>query len=679
MRAYDLQDERAIQVGRLVDDWTKSGLLSAEQRDTIAPDLRVELRRTNLFLRLTLFNFSMLIIQSALGLVAVTIDIRSEAAIGAVATTAAIACYLLAVFLVDRYRLYRFGVEEAAAVAAVGFMGVGGAFGWSGIFPGSGDWAEVAGLFAGAAAAVVVFLRFGYLYAALAAMVCVAWLPFQIGDSEPVQRIVAASLLAGVAAGAWRQRDEHGDDYPGDTYRFIEAAAWLGIYAVLNLQVSTWFTSLNSSSWFYWVTYAGIWIVPLVGLSIAIRDRQRPLLDVSLLMVLATLMSNKAYLGVERYAWDPVVFGLLLMGTAIGVRRWLASGANGDRHGFTPSRVLISDKSKVGVIGFASVAHPGAPAAQVESAPAEPIGGREAFNQHAAESPLAGQGSLDLDPGQEPDGPPRRALNEPEPAGSAPGGRGDRHVGSSRAHRLDERRERAAYDLAPVLGVERLGERGRAFEVAEEHRDLPALALGRAPRQREGTVGAELRIRGDGERAPRAVHRALGLPSDARGKPSRSERPSEPHEEGPPQQRARASPGRAPRAGPRPDRRSLVRPPPGAPGVLAPPDLEPRARQDVQPGSVIARRDEERGLRRSPDSRPRAPGVARDAEQPQPNGVEGGRRDARRGEARRRARPFHPAPGAPAVVGDQQAVRAAAEDARPTVARNDGERHGALR
>ena len=58
------------------------------------------------------------------------------------------------------------------------------------------------------------------------------------------------------------------------------------------------------------------------------------LLDASILMLLGTLMSNKPYLGSARYPWDPIVFGLLLMGVAIAIKRWLASGANGIRHGF---------------------------------------------------------------------------------------------------------------------------------------------------------------------------------------------------------------------------------------------------------------------------------------------------------------------------------------------------------
>jgi hypothetical protein len=99
------------------------------------------------------------------------------------------------------------------------------------------------------------------------------------------------------------------------------------------------------------------------------------LLDASILMLLGTLISNKAYLGSARYPWDPIVFGLLLMGAAIAIKRWLASGANGDRDGFTAARLLASDQARVGTFSIASLAHPAAAGPQPASAPADPIGG----------------------------------------------------------------------------------------------------------------------------------------------------------------------------------------------------------------------------------------------------------------------------------------------------------------
>jgi hypothetical protein len=372
MSAYKLDDERAIRTGRLAHDWMKSGLLTPAQYERIKPELQVDLRRTNLFLRLVLFVFAMLILQSGFGLVAIFVDIRRETPTAILCAVAAVASFWLAGYLVQRYRLYRFGIEEAAAVAAILLMGASAAAGWSGAMGGSFDVAIAAGLVGAAAVAVAVFIRFGYLYAALAAIACITALPFLFGDSEIIHRLAAIAILSVVAAVAWVKRDEYGADHPGDTTEWIEAAAWVGIYCLINLQI---FTKIDRGSWFYWATYAGIWIVPPLGLWLSIRGRHRLLLDVSVLILLATLMSNKAYLGSARYPWDPIVFGLLLMGGAIAIKRWLAGGENGARAGFTAARILASDRSKIGVVGtVASLAHPGTPEPQPAAA-ADPIGG----------------------------------------------------------------------------------------------------------------------------------------------------------------------------------------------------------------------------------------------------------------------------------------------------------------
>ena len=41
MSLYSQDDERAIRVQRLVNDWTKSGLLIPQQKDRILPELQV--------------------------------------------------------------------------------------------------------------------------------------------------------------------------------------------------------------------------------------------------------------------------------------------------------------------------------------------------------------------------------------------------------------------------------------------------------------------------------------------------------------------------------------------------------------------------------------------------------------------------------------------------------------
>lgn len=365
MNAYDPDDEQDIRVGRLVEDWTRSGLLTTEQREVLMPQVHVDLRRTNVFLRITLFLFGGMILQAGLGLVAIFIGAFLNQAVAAVlCLLAGGGCFWLASQLVSRYNLYRFGVEEAVALGAVGLAAAGAAI----LIADQGNWPIIVGLAVAAAVLALLYYRFGYVYAAVLAMAAAAALPFQFGGSEFIQRVTAVTVLAAIAAAFRFKRDEYGDDYPGDDFAVIEAAAWLGIYLLVNLLASTGFTHIGRGATLYWVTYAGIWMLPAAGLWVALRGRERPLLMVSIVMALATLLSNKEYLGSPRYEWDPIMFGLLLMGVAIAVRRWLASGEGGVRHGYTAFRLLASDKGKLGALAMVSATQAQVPV--TESAPA---------------------------------------------------------------------------------------------------------------------------------------------------------------------------------------------------------------------------------------------------------------------------------------------------------------------
>ena len=151
-------------------------------------------------------------------------------------------------------------------------------------------------------------------------MVAAAALPFQFGDLR--SRCSAwspCSCLAAIAAAVRMARAEHGDDYPGDALTVIEAAAWLGIYLLVNLVVSSGILHPGSrldlplDHLCRHLDAAGRRVVD--G---AARARAAAAAGSSLAMALGTLLSNKEYLGSPRYEWDPIVFGVLLMGIAIG-------------------------------------------------------------------------------------------------------------------------------------------------------------------------------------------------------------------------------------------------------------------------------------------------------------------------------------------------------------------------
>ena len=371
MMIYPQDDERAIRQQRMVEDWTKSGLLQPEQRDRMIPELQVDLRRTNRFLRITLFIFGYLIVNSVVGLFAVFLDLRNEAGT-VLAFVAAAGFFALAQWMVSRYRLYRFGIEEAAAIAGASFLTVGAA-----LFMHSNP-SSLQAFLAAAGGAFILFSRFGYVYAGVAAVVFAAVIPFnfEFVASDTARRLMAGVILLLIFGLARERRKDHDWEFPGDSYGVLETTAWIGLYLMANLKLSPWLSSPDDVPQFYWATYVAIWVLPPIGLFLAVRDRHRWMLDASIVMAIVTMMSNKPYLGAEQKPWDPILFGVLMIAIALGVKRWLASGADGSRRGLIAERLLASERERLGVVGSAAALAPGAPTPHSHPAPEIGGGGR---------------------------------------------------------------------------------------------------------------------------------------------------------------------------------------------------------------------------------------------------------------------------------------------------------------
>jgi hypothetical protein len=374
MRKYDDKDERAIRSERLVREWTRSALLDKTQHDRMVQDLKTGLRRTNLFLRMILFGFGILIIAASVLLAGRILGIGNELARGILCSLSAAACFALAELAIDRFRLYRFGIEEAAAAGGVTLAALAAGFITSSVHSlGTGLPALLAFVVA-SIAAFAVYRRFGYIYAAIASMICLAAAPFQLDVPETAQRLVSAGLLFGVFLVARFRRRECCAEFPGDEYGTIRAAAWAGIYAFLNLRLLP--LTPEVPSLFYSFTYAIVWLLPAIGLYFALAEKDRPFLDVSLVLALLTLITNKPYLGLARQTYDPIILGTLLIVAALILRRWLTAG---DRNGFTAIRLLSSDKRQLSILGTASAAFDTAeqiPADRSSTDTLQPGGGR---------------------------------------------------------------------------------------------------------------------------------------------------------------------------------------------------------------------------------------------------------------------------------------------------------------
>jgi hypothetical protein len=361
MRLYSQFEEQRVRAQILVREWASAKLLEPSQRGRLESELRVDLKRTNGFLRAGLALFTLLIVAALFVLCTEGLHLSGRLESATIAVVLALLCIGLAELLAGRFRFYRFGVEEALAVAAVFLLGfAAAALAAENNYDLFRTASRLTGLAVCTAGGVWLYCRFGFVYAAIGSMACAAAIPFQLELQQTTMRAVAAAILTLVFLVVRSKRLQHGDDYPGDEYGQLQAAALAGIYIVLNLQLTPDVfdrgVGIRSGS-FYWLTYVITWVLPIVGLRLGIRDRDRMLLDISLVAALVTLLTNKPYLGSPRHEWDPMLLGVLLAAVAIGVRRWLASGPSNQRGGFTPARHAGKDSAVLTALRAASGAY----------------------------------------------------------------------------------------------------------------------------------------------------------------------------------------------------------------------------------------------------------------------------------------------------------------------------------
>jgi hypothetical protein len=360
MRRYARSDELRVRLQRFVREWTRSSLLSAEQRRRLEPDLEVDLRRTHLMLRLGLALFTLIAAGAAVALTFVTLDFRDDGVIAVICLLLGAGAFAAADTLVARYRLYRFGVEEALAAVSVILFGAGAFVAVNSAIGSSHDVvATTAALMTCAAVSGAAYVRFGFRYAAVAATMFTAFVPLALdASSGPARRLLSAAVFA-IAYLVARRVSHQADEIAEDDASMVAACAILGAYLVLNLHsgidvLGLW--RLPLEPWFKWTTYALIWLMPGLAIWRGIVDRDRLVIRAGAATALVTLITNKPYLGWPRQTWDPMLLGVFLAVVALVLRRWLASGPDGERNGFTPVRILHTDAESLQVASLASAA-----------------------------------------------------------------------------------------------------------------------------------------------------------------------------------------------------------------------------------------------------------------------------------------------------------------------------------
>jgi hypothetical protein len=354
MRAYSASSEETLRARDLLNDWAGEGFLTAEQRQHMEQDTAGDLRRTNIFLRIVLFLFTLVVVGAAVGLFFTIFLPRSasETTIGSFLVAFAVVSYAAAEIAVSQFRFYRHGIEEALAACSVGFLcaGIFFAFVNSAMLSSHQRGTEFLVPAVGAIASLWIWHRFGFAYASLAAMIFGCWLPVYWTPSHAAQHVLVAVLysLGLIAVVAFRPR--YRLTYLNTTYAIAEGLLWFGIYLAINLQLSSvsvargWLgdlwpgssglggvgagasTSTEFSKPFYWATWVLIWCLPPIVMARGLRLKDRFVIAAGAVAACLTLVTNKPYLGWERHTWDAMLFGAVLIAVALLLRRWLARG-----------------------------------------------------------------------------------------------------------------------------------------------------------------------------------------------------------------------------------------------------------------------------------------------------------------------------------------------------------------
>ena len=352
MSRYSETDERHVRAQAEIRGWKGAGLIDASQAETLLAGYRVELRRTNVFLRVALALFTALVVAAVVFFVLELLNSHDATGVTVVTGVASVACLVVAEALVGTFRLYRFGVEEMLAACSVILLSISVSEFWT-----SGESSVIAALVTSSAGGFALYRRFGFVWAALAGMCCAAAIPFQFARMPlSGERALSAAILGLIFLVVRPKRTRDGEEWPGDEYGVLQAAAFGGVYLVLNLHlVPDMIRAMGdrAGGWFYWCTWIMTWLLPSVGLFLGVRDKDRPLLIVSVAMAIGTLVSNKPYLGWTRYTWDPMLLGVLLIAVAVALRRWLSSGPEGARYGFTAARIFRDKDSALTLLSAA--------------------------------------------------------------------------------------------------------------------------------------------------------------------------------------------------------------------------------------------------------------------------------------------------------------------------------------
>jgi len=347
MRADAARADRNAAVRNAARSWHKTGVIDETTLAAIeksVPDDRV---RVGPVFRVLLFLFTCLAANAAFWFLWLLFFDNTGRQESKIAVAAIVFGVLLAVFTeiqIGRFKRSQGGTEAATSFVALGYL-LGG-LGWFAFeIPNQSDVKSVSLLLV---EATVLFAaaawRWGYpLYAGAATVAllgAVAHLPFARVSWIVLPLLAAPFLLR--FADSERLPPAHRDSATA-----VLLVGLVGLYAAVHLgsfdiglieeigDLARRSGPASTSQVLRWLSVAGTALVPVILLAIAVRTRRHPFLLVGMGTAVASLITLRYYVHLAPLWAVLAISGIALVAGVFALRRFLDSGPDKERAGFT--------------------------------------------------------------------------------------------------------------------------------------------------------------------------------------------------------------------------------------------------------------------------------------------------------------------------------------------------------
>jgi len=348
---YSSLQEEYIDIRRQVRTWLRSGLISEDQMQAFFGETDPGLYQTNLFFRVLFFVFTLLCACAVTGLFVWLMEKAGNKILAMVVLFFGIFYFILSEHLVKMRRLYRYGIEEALLMAGMVCFVVSFLL-WINNYHLNHKTISIAVCLLFSVISGLIYLRFGYLYAAVISLAAVCIIPYQLSLPPVAERVILFCVLCSIFIFSLIADKRENENFRKERYTKMQTCLLVAIYLTVNLQIPglAWLFIVEKGNihdlskiypqYLYWISYVLTFLIPAAGILWGIKSRKRLVLNAGLVVACATLATNKSYLGMTRYAWDPAILGIVLVVLSIMVHRWLDSGPEQKKQGFTAVNLL---------------------------------------------------------------------------------------------------------------------------------------------------------------------------------------------------------------------------------------------------------------------------------------------------------------------------------------------------